>query len=59
MNHEQLIRSMLNNIEGNHAAEAQQNFNDLMSSKINAALDQRKQDIAMNFGSQDADDTEN
>lgn len=50
---------MLQNIEDDRPAEAQQNFNDLMSAKINAALDDRKQQIAMNFGSNNSDDTEN
>jgi hypothetical protein len=59
MTHEELINTMLQNIEDDRPAEAQQNFNDLMSAKINAALDDRKQQIAMNFGSNNSDDTEN
>jgi len=59
MTYDQLINTMLQNIGDDRPAEAQQNFNDLMSAKINAALDQHKQQIAMNFGSEDSDHTEN
>lgn len=50
----QLINDMLDNIMDDHAAEAQQNFIDIISMKVTDALDQRKQDIAKQLGAFDA-----
>ena len=50
----QLINDMLDNIMDDHAADAQQNFNDIISMKLTDALDQRKQDIAKQLGAFDA-----
>jgi hypothetical protein len=58
MDHSQLIRQMLDNIESDNAAAAQENFDNLMSARINDLLDQRKQVIAQNFGAQESEDTE-
>jgi nucleoid DNA-binding protein len=58
MDHSQLIRQMLDNIESDNAAAAQENFDNLMSARINDLLDQRKQVIAQNFGTQESEDTE-
>jgi hypothetical protein len=58
MDHNQLIRQMLDNIESDNAAAAQENFDNLMSARINDLLDQRKQVIAQNFGTQESEDTE-
>jgi hypothetical protein len=58
MDHSQLIRQMLDNIESDNAAAAQENFDNLMSARINDLLDQRKQIIAQNFGAQESEDTE-
>lgn len=59
MDHQQLIRQMLDNIESDNAAAAQENFDTAMSARINDLLDQRKQVIAQNFGAQESEDTEN
>lgn len=58
MDHQQLIRQMLDNIESDNAAAAQENFDTAMSARINDLLDQRKQVIAQNFGAQESEDTE-
>jgi hypothetical protein len=58
MDNSQLIRQMLDNIESDNAAAAQENFDNLMSARINDLLDQRKQVIAQNFGTQESEDTE-
>jgi hypothetical protein len=58
MDNSQLIRQMLDNIESDNAAAAQENFDNLMSARINDLLDQRKQVIAQNFGAQESEDTE-
>lgn len=46
----ELIHNLLDNIAADHAAEAQQNFSDIISMKLTDALDQRKQDIAKQLG---------
>ena len=46
----ELIHNLLDNIAADRAAEAQQNFSDIISMKLTDALDQRKQDIAKQLG---------
>jgi len=46
----ELIKQMLDNIESDNHAAAQEDFNSLISIKITDALDQRKQQIAKNLG---------
>ena len=46
----ELINTLLDNIRDDHAAEAQQNFNDIISMKLTDALDQRKEQIAKQLG---------
>jgi hypothetical protein len=58
MDHQQLIRQMLDNIESDNAAAAKENFDTAMSARINDLLNQRKQVIAQNFGAQESEDTE-
>ena len=48
---EQLIRNMIDNIIDDNQAEAQQNFNDILSMKVTAALDQQKEIVAKQLGS--------
>lgn len=50
-----LIKQMLDNIEADNHAEAQEDFNSLISAKLTDALDQRKQEIAQQLGARDAD----
>jgi hypothetical protein len=45
---------MLDNIQTDNNAEAQQNFTDLISIKLTDALDQRKIEIAQQLGARDA-----
>ena len=52
MNNE-LIRQMLDNIEADNAAAAHDNFDTLMSARINDILDQRKQQLAQNFSNRE------
>lgn len=54
MNHSELIRDMLDNIHTDSNAEAQQNFNDLISMKLTDALDQRKMEISQQLGARNA-----
>jgi hypothetical protein len=51
----ELIKQMLDNIESDNHAAAQEDFNSLISVKITDALDQRKQDITKQLGARDAD----
>jgi len=46
----ELINNLLDNIAADHAAEAQQNFSDIISMKLTDALDQRKEQIAKQLG---------
>jgi hypothetical protein len=50
----ELINTMLDNIADDRAADAHQNFTDILSMKLTDALDQRKQDIAKQLGAFDA-----
>lgn len=59
MEYQQLIRQMLDNIESDNAAAAQENFDTVMSARINDLLDQRKQALAQNFGATSTEDMEN
>lgn len=45
-----LIHQMLDNIASDHQAEAQQDFNNIISTKLTNALDQRKQEVAQELG---------
>jgi len=45
---------MLDNIQSDNHAEAQEDFNSIISVKLTDALDQRKQDIAKQLGARDA-----
>lgn len=49
-----LIRQMLDNIANDHQAEAQQDFNAIISAKLTDALDQRKQEVARELGAHHA-----
>jgi hypothetical protein len=53
MNNE-LIKQMLDNIEADNHAAAQEDFESLISVKLTDVLDQRKQDIAQQLGARDA-----
>lgn len=46
----ELIAQMLDNIQADNTAEAQENFVDLLSARLSDALDQRKEDIAKQLG---------
>lgn len=46
----QLIAQMLDNIQLDNAAEAQQNFEDIVGMKLTDVLDQRKEEIAQQLG---------
>lgn len=51
----ELIKQMLDNlIDGNQAA-AQEDFNDLMSTKVTDALDARKTEVAQSMGANNAE----
>ena len=49
------IKDMLDNIQMDNSAEAQQNFLDIISVKLTDALDQRKQEVAKQLGAYNAD----
>ena len=51
----ELIKSMLDNLIDGNQAEAQENFNDLMSTKVTDALDARKLEVAQNMGADNAE----
>jgi len=51
----ELIKQMLDNIESDNHAAAQEDFNSIISVKLTDVLDQRKQDIAKQLGARDAD----
>ena len=51
----ELIRTMLDSIESDDNAAAQETFHDLIGMKLTDALDQRKQDIARQLGAYNAD----
>jgi hypothetical protein len=51
----ELIKQMLDNIESDNHAAAQEDFNSIISVKLTDVLDQRKQDIARQLGARDAD----
>jgi len=57
MEYQQIIRQMLDNIESDNAAAAQENFDTVMSARINDLLDHHKQVIAQNFGAQESEMT--
>jgi hypothetical protein len=59
MDHNQLIRQMLDNIQADNAAAAQEDFETLMAGRISDALDQRKQNIAQNLSAANTEPTEN
>jgi hypothetical protein len=46
----EVIKNMLDNIIDDKQADAQENFNDLLSQKVTDALDARKQEIAKQMG---------
>ena len=48
---EQLIKTMLDNIIDDNQAEAQANFQDILSMKVTQALDQQKEMVAKQLGS--------
>jgi hypothetical protein len=50
----ELIHQMLDNIQADHQAEAQQDFNAIISAKLTDALDQRKQELARQLGAHNA-----
>ena len=50
----ELIKQMLDNIQSDNHAEAQEDFNSIISVKLTDALDQRKQEIAKQLGARDA-----
>jgi len=50
-----LIKAMLDSIESDQPAQAQEYFNDILSVKIVDALDQRKQEVAQQLGNLNAD----
>jgi hypothetical protein len=50
----ELIRTMLDNIESDDHAAAQETFHDLIGIKLTDVLDQRKQDIARQLGAHNA-----
>lgn len=54
MSHE-LIKSMLDDIQADNHADAQQTFLDLIGSKMTDALDQRKEEIAQQLGAFNGD----
>ena len=51
---QELIRQMLDNIHMDNQAQAQEDFESLVSIKLTDALDQRKQDLARQLGARDA-----
>ena len=51
---QELIRQMLDNIHLDNQAQAQEDFESLISIKITDVLDTRKQDIAHRLGARDA-----
>ena len=46
----ELIAQMLDNIQLDNAAEAQQNFEDIVGMKLTDVLDQRKEESAQQLG---------
>jgi hypothetical protein len=50
----ELIKQMLDNIESDNHASAQEDFNSIISVKLTDVLDQRKQEIAKQLGARDA-----
>lgn len=51
----ELIKAMLDSIEIDQPAQAQEHFNDILSMKLTDALDQRKQEVAQQLGNLNAD----
>jgi hypothetical protein len=51
----ELIKQMLDNIESDNHAAAQDDFNSIISVRLTDALDQRKQEISKQLGAFDAD----
>lgn len=49
MDNSEAIRSMLDNMAAGKAAEVQAQFNDLLGSRINADLDQRRVEMSKNI----------
>ena len=49
-----LIKDMLDSIESDQPAQAQEHFNDIISIKIVDALDQRKQEVSQQLGNLNA-----
>ena len=50
-----LIKTMLDNLVAGNQAEAQENFEDLMASKVTDALDARKIEVAQQLGANNAE----
>ena len=46
----ELIKAMLDSIDTDQPAQAQEHFNDILSMKLTDALDQRKQAVAQQLG---------
>lgn len=55
MSMQDVIKQMIDNIESDNHAEAQEDFGSIISVKLTDALDQRKQDITKQLGARDAD----
>jgi hypothetical protein len=51
-----VISQMIDNIESDKHAEAQEDFGSIISVKLTDALEQRKQEIAQQLGARDVED---
>lgn len=59
MDNQELIDSLIDNILDGKASEAEDQFKNLISTKVNSALDTKKQEIAHSLFSNATDEQEN